>query len=46
MTDNMIFFYLIMMYEYKHMSDCKLVSSLYVSCVRVGEQENTEYNLC
>ena len=34
-----IFFYLNRMYEYKHMSDCKLVLSQYVSCVRVGEQE-------
>lgn len=46
MTDHMILFYLIKMYEYKHISDCKLVSSHYVSCVRIGEQEMlTEYNM-
>lgn len=47
MTDHMIFFYLIRMHEYKHISDWKLVSSHYVSCVRAGEQKTlTEYNLC
>lgn len=33
-----ILFYLIGMHEYKYMSDCKLVSSHYANCVRVGEQ--------